>query len=211
MVMAMPFAQVGGFEGICSTVGSYLGDAFGHLSTVAFAAAKGAVRGAIGAGAVLFAGSCATGATTAAFAHNMYNKWEGQPDPRSWDESSGYCDDLCQRVGPVGPIAAGVALTGGVAVAGYATVAGSAGLLTGIGIAISKTRSMWRNVNVDGPGKGLKYANGRIIQIRYRKLPIFRMDFHPIPGSRGASRLHIHVGRDMTRHRSINPRGFFDK
>jgi hypothetical protein len=63
---------------------------------------------------------------------------------------------------------------------------------------------------VDDPSPGFSHGNGRVFQFRYKKKPVFRMDYQPIPGSKGKSRLHFHCAPFIDYHIPIDPRSFFD-
>ena len=80
-----------------------------------------------------------------------------------------------------------------------------------IKVLLDKVSEIAKKVDVDGPSPGLKHGNGRVCQVRYNKKPIFRMDYQPIPGSGGESRLHVHVPPDMSKHYPIDIRSIFDK
>ena len=78
---------------------------------------------------------------------------------------------------------------------------------------IVKRAGNWtkKNIQLDGPGKGLKHGNGRVFGVRYRKKnSVFRLDYQPIPGSKNKSRLHCHIGPWSNIHISLDPRSFFD-
>ncbi len=57
-------------------------------------------------------------------------------------------------------------------------------------------RYAWKNVRVDGPSAGLAYANGRVVGISWRGSNLnVRLDYAPIPGSKGTPVLHINFGK----------------
>jgi RHS repeat-associated protein len=69
-------------------------------------------------------------------------------------------------------------------------------------------RQLWQDTNIDGPSPGLWYGNGRVCQVRYRKIPIFRLDDAAIEGGQNqVPRLHYHTPPDMKIHRCLDPRG----
>ena len=71
-------------------------------------------------------------------------------------------------------------------------------------------KKLWDDLDFDGPGAGLAHGNGRVCQIRYKRKPVVRLDYQPIPGSNGQSRAHLHFGRDQSKHYSIDPRSLRD-
>jgi hypothetical protein len=71
-------------------------------------------------------------------------------------------------------------------------------------------RQFIRDTSIDGPSPGLEHGNGRVCQIRYKKKPVFRVDYQPLPNSNNESRLHIHIAPDINRHIPIDPRVFLD-
>lgn len=83
-------------------------------------------------------------------------------------------------------------------------------LLRGLAAGAGKARQIWKDLSFDGPNAGLEHGNGRVCQVRYKKQPVFRLDYHPIPGSNNESRLHFHIRSNMNRHWSIDPRSFGD-
>lgn len=204
-ISAFGSVLVGGTDynnGLIGTSGD--GNVQGMIARTSIVAAVGC------AGAVLSGGKCGNGAITAAFAH-LFNA-EGLVEPQRPHGHAPLCADFCPPADTQGPQAyvhstpeeqEFVTDVMNTQVGVLSAPVGAAGLSP-----IGKTA---KNIIVDGPSKGLKYGNGRILGIRFRKQPIFRIDFHPIPRSNGASRLHIHVGRDMGKHYSIDPRNFFDK
>jgi uncharacterized protein RhaS with RHS repeats len=72
-----------------------------------------------------------------------------------------------------------------------------------------RAKTFWDDLNFDGPNPGLPYGNGRVCQIRYKKQPAFRLDYQPIPGSKGEPRLHAHFG-SSPQHFSLDPRSLND-
>ena len=75
---------------------------------------------------------------------------------------------------------------------------------------LQKAKEIWHDTDFDGPSPGFKHGNGSICQIRYKKHPVIRLDYQPIPGSHGQSRAHLHFGKDKKKHRSIDPRSLRD-
>jgi len=53
-----------------------------------------------------------------------------------------------------------------------------------------KGKQVWKDTSFDGPSE----RGGRICQIRYKKKPVARLDYHPIPGSNQEDRLHLNIG-----------------
>ncbi|MBF0152113.1 MAG: RHS repeat-associated core domain-containing protein, partial [Magnetococcales bacterium] len=76
--------------------------------------------------------------------------------------------------------------------------------------AYEKGKAIWKDLDFDGPSPGLEYGNGRVCQVRYKKHPVFRLDYQPIPGSGNESRLHVHTVPNINQHRSIDPRSLND-
>jgi hypothetical protein len=62
-----------------------------------------------------------------------------------------------------------------------------------------------KDTKFDGPSRG----GGRLFQIRYKKIPICRIDYDAYPGTYGEKRLHIHLPPDMKAHIEIDPRQWF--
>ena len=62
--------------------------------------------------------------------------------------------------------------------------------------AVRYAKKTWQwvkeNIQIDGPGRPGTREKGRIFQIRFRRKPVFRVDYHPIPGSQGRPKLHYH-------------------
>jgi RHS repeat-associated protein len=71
-------------------------------------------------------------------------------------------------------------------------------------------KKLWNDLNFDGPSAGLKYGNGRVCQVRYKKKPVGRLDYHPYPGTDGESRLHGHLGPSEGHHIPLDPRDLYD-
>jgi RHS repeat-associated protein len=67
-------------------------------------------------------------------------------------------------------------------------------------------RKLWGDLNFDGPSDGLKYGNGRVCQVRYKKKPVARLDYHAYKGTGGESRLHGHFSRRKGPHSSRSAR-----
>lgn len=66
-------------------------------------------------------------------------------------------------------------------------------------------------MDFDGPNKGFReHFNGRICQVRYKKKPVGRLDYHPYPGTDGESRLHGHLGSNEGNHIPLDPRDLYD-
>lgn len=61
--------------------------------------------------------------------------------------------------------------------------------------------SIARNLKIDGPSKGLKHGNGRVVGVRHNTKPVFRVDYHPNPSPK---KLHIHIAPNMKAHRPWN-------
>ena len=76
--------------------------------------------------------------------------------------------------------------------------------------AASKAKKFVDDLNFDGPSAGLKYGNGRICQIRYKKQPVIRLDYHPYTGTNNESRLHLNIGTGEDNHISLDPRSLRD-
>ncbi len=72
------------------------------------------------------------------------------------------------------------------------------------------TKRFLKDLDFDGSSPGLKHGNGRVCQIRYKKKPFLRIDYHPYPGTKGESRLHGHFGPTETDHIPLDPRSFLD-
>lgn len=68
-------------------------------------------------------------------------------------------------------------------------------------------KKFFKDVNVDGPELE---RNGRICQIRYKKKPWFRLDYHPYPGTEGNRRLHGHFPWNPKGHVPLDPRRILD-
>ncbi len=52
------------------------------------------------------------------------------------------------------------------------------------------------NIKVDGLSLGLAHGNGRVFGVRHKNNNRFRLDYQPIPGINGESRLHCHIGNN---------------
>ena len=65
----------------------------------------------------------------------------------------------------------------------------------------------WKDLDFDGPA-----ASGtRICQIRFKKLPVARLDYGPFRGTHGQLRLHGHLPRLLPdKHIPLDPRSLFD-
>jgi hypothetical protein len=71
--------------------------------------------------------------------------------------------------------------------------------------AFSWLRKILRDIKVDGP-KGT-----RIVQLRYKKIPLVRLDYGPYKGTGGEPRLHLHLPRILPNtHIPLDPRRLFD-
>jgi hypothetical protein len=46
-------------------------------------------------------------------------------------------------------------------------------------------------------------GQGRICQIRFKKKPIFRLDYQAYPGADGIPKLHYHIASDINVHRDL--------
>ena len=71
-------------------------------------------------------------------------------------------------------------------------------------------KRFWRDLDFDGPSPGLRHGNGRVCQVRYKKKPVARLDYHPYPGTNGESRLHGHFGQGESGHVPLDPRSWWD-
>ncbi len=58
------------------------------------------------------------------------------------------------------------------------------------------------NIQIDGPSRDHR-GQGRICQIRYKKKPIFRLDYQAYPGTNGIPKLHYHIAPDINAHRDL--------
>lgn len=70
---------------------------------------------------------------------------------------------------------------------------------------IDRARGIIKDTNVDGP-------NGtRIVQFRYKKQPVLRLDYGPYKGTHSEPRLHLHLPKIYPKkHIPLDPRSFFD-
>jgi hypothetical protein len=76
-----------------------------------------------------------------------------------------------------------------------------AGLMRGV----ARLREAIKNIQVDGP------SGTRIIQLRYQRLPVVRLDYGPYPGTHGQPRLHGHLPRMFPdKHIPLDPLRFTD-
>ena len=92
---------------------------------------------------------------------------------------------------------------GGGPFAGAAAAGASDGPLAAAGRAI---RQMASDISVDGP------HCTEILGIRYRHLPVARLDYGPYPGTRGRPRLHLHINSVWPSwHIPIDPRSWWSR
>jgi hypothetical protein len=77
--------------------------------------------------------------------------------------------------------------------------------------AAKRARQVIRDTDFDGPAPAfLNHGNGKVCQIRYKKKPVLRIDYQPLPGSNNESRLHLHLAPNMERHIPLDPRSLVD-
>jgi RHS repeat-associated protein len=73
-------------------------------------------------------------------------------------------------------------------------------------IPLMRLPGLAKDLNVDGP------KNTRICQVRYKKQPVFRLDYGPYKGTQGEPRLHMHLpGVNPDLHIPLDPRTLIDK
>ena len=68
-------------------------------------------------------------------------------------------------------------------------------------------KRFWDDLNFDGPELD---RNGRLCQVRYKKKPWFRLDYHPYPGTDKEPRLHGHFPWNPKGHIPLDPRRLLD-
>ena len=64
-------------------------------------------------------------------------------------------------------------------------------------------------IKFDGPNKGFYYGNGRFFQIRYNKMPVFRIDYQATPASNGRPIWTLDFDAINIKHIPINPTSWF--
>jgi RHS repeat-associated protein len=85
----------------------------------------------------------------------------------------------------------------------FGTAVGAPEILDAIGIDLLRD-----NLHFDGPSVGFRgFRSGRIAQIRFGDYPLVRLDYKPIPSSRGLPQLHLNFG-NTDAHVPIAPAGW---
>jgi hypothetical protein len=68
--------------------------------------------------------------------------------------------------------------------------------------AYDATKKFGKDLNFDGT-KFDQRGVGRICQVRYKKKPIFRVDYKAYPGTGGEPKAHFHMSPDLSKHRAL--------